>query len=93
MTCDKAQLLPWLLNGSLETAERDEVRGHLATCEACRTALAATREAWEVFDQHIPGADLVSLAWGETPRASTRRSPRPISRPAPSVPRRSSWPA
>lgn len=68
MTCNQAQeLLPWLLNGSLETAERDEVRGHLATCEACRAALAATREAWEVFDQHIPSADLVSLAWGERP--------------------------
>jgi predicted anti-sigma-YlaC factor YlaD len=40
MTCDQAiERLPWLLNGSLEPAEREEVQGHLTTCAACREAL------------------------------------------------------
>lgn len=68
MTCDQAiELLPWLLNGTLEAGERDEVRRHLATCDRCREALAETREVWSTFDQHIPSQDLVSLAWGEKP--------------------------
>ena len=36
--------LPWLLNGSLESAERHEVREHLIACPSCRTELARTRE-------------------------------------------------
>ena len=68
MTCDQAiELLPWLLNGTLEAGERDEVRRHLATCDRCREALAETRESWSTFDQHIPSQDLVALAWGEKP--------------------------
>lgn len=68
MTCDQAiELLPWLLNGTLEVAERDEVRRHLASCERCRQALTATRETWAAFDQHIPSQDLVALAWGDRP--------------------------
>jgi hypothetical protein len=68
MTCDQAiELLPWYLNGTLEATERDEVRHHLATCEACRQALAETREAWQIFDQHLPSEALVALAWGEPP--------------------------
>lgn len=68
MTCDQAiELLPWLLNGTLEAAERPEVLRHLATCDRCREALAETRKTWSTFDQHIPSQDLVALAWGETP--------------------------
>jgi molybdopterin converting factor small subunit len=68
MTCDQAiELLPWLLNGTLEAGERDEVRRHLATCDRCRGALAETREVWSTFDQHISSQDLVALAWGERP--------------------------
>ena len=68
MTCDPSiELLPWLLNGTLETAERHEVLRHLATCDRCREALAETRTAWSTFDQHIPSQDLVALAWGESP--------------------------
>jgi len=36
--------LPWLLNGSLEAAERREVREHLIACPGCRAELARTRE-------------------------------------------------
>ncbi len=68
MNCDDAiELLPWLLNGTLESAERDEVRGHLASCERCRAALTDTRAAWTTFDQHLASEALVALAYGEPP--------------------------
>jgi len=68
MNCDQAiEFLPWLLNGTLEATERDEVRGHLATCERCRAALKDTRDAWTIFGQHIPSNALVALAYGEVP--------------------------
>ena len=68
MTCDQSiELLPWLLNGTLDAEERAEVRNHLATCERCRQALTETRQAWTVFAQHIPAQDLVALAWGNLP--------------------------
>ena len=68
MTCEHAvEQLPWLLNGSLEAGERDEVWHHLETCESCRRALEETREAWSVFAQHLPSQNLVALAWGEPP--------------------------
>lgn len=66
MNCNEAiELLPWLLNGTLEEGERQEVRGHLETCESCREALAGTREAWTIFSQHLPSETLVALAYGE----------------------------
>lgn len=69
MTCDDAiQLLPWLLNGTLEEGERREIRHHLETCERCREALTETREAWTIFNQHLPSETLVSLAYGEVPQ-------------------------
>jgi anti-sigma factor RsiW len=68
MNCDLAiEYLPWLLNGTLEAGERDEVRRHLATCESCRAALNDTREAWTIFGQHLPSEALVALAYGEAP--------------------------
>lgn len=68
MTCEQAiEILPWYLNGTLEATEREEARRHLATCEACRRALAETRDAWRIFDRHLPSEALVALAWGETP--------------------------
>lgn len=68
MNCDQAiEFLPWLLNGTLEAGERDEVRRHLAGCERCRAALNDTREAWTTFDQHLPSDSLVALAYGEAP--------------------------
>lgn len=68
MTCDQAiELLPWLVNGTLEAEDREKVRQHLKTCERCRTALADTLETLRLFDQHLPAQALVSLAWGETP--------------------------
>ena len=35
MTCDRAtELLPWLLNGTLEPEERQEVLEHVSGCAA-----------------------------------------------------------
>ncbi len=68
MTCDQAiELLPWLVNSTLEAEDREKVRQHLRTCERCRTALADTLETLRLFDQHLPAQALVSLAWGEMP--------------------------
>jgi anti-sigma factor RsiW len=66
MNCDDAiERLPWLLNGTLEEGERQQVREHLATCERCRTARAESRDTWRIFAEHIPAEDLVAHAWGE----------------------------
>jgi len=68
MNCDQAiEFLPWFLNDTLEAGEREEVRRHLETCSRCREALAETRGAWRIFDQHLPAETLVALALGETP--------------------------
>jgi anti-sigma factor RsiW len=68
MTCDQAnELLPWLLNGTLGEEERQTLREHLAGCAKCREALAETRFAWQVFDQHLAPETLVALAYGEAP--------------------------
>jgi hypothetical protein len=68
MRCEQAiEFLPWLLNGALEADEKQAVREHLAACESCREALADTRTAWQIFDQHIPAAALVAHAAGEEP--------------------------
>jgi hypothetical protein len=68
MTCDQTlELLPWYLNGTLESGELAEVRQHLETCASCRAALAETGQAWSMFAQHIPAPDMVALAWGDRP--------------------------
>jgi hypothetical protein len=59
------ELLPWLLNGSLEESERDEVLNALRASEELRRELAETRLGGEVFGQHVPAADLVAHAFGE----------------------------
>src|SRR5580693_2827468 len=66
MTCDQtSERLPWLLNGTLDAAERQEVEEHLRSCPACRKALAETRLAWEVFDRHVASDQLVAYVWGD----------------------------
>lgn len=53
------QLLPWYLAGSLTAVEAERARHHLASCDRCREALAATRRAAEVFSAH-PAAELLA---------------------------------
>jgi len=65
MNCDRAEeLLPWLLNGSLDAAEAGSVRAHLAGCAACRTAWVDTAWVAELSAIHVPAEDLVDLAAG-----------------------------
>jgi putative zinc finger protein/fervidolysin-like protein len=40
---DAAELLPWLVNGTLDGGERERVESHLAQCVACRRELEAVR--------------------------------------------------
>ncbi|HEV3459141.1 MAG TPA: zf-HC2 domain-containing protein [Thermoanaerobaculia bacterium] len=61
MDCNQAtELLPWLLNDTLEAGERLQVLGHLRSCDSCRAALADTRMAWQIFDWHPEPAALVA---------------------------------
>jgi hypothetical protein len=65
MNCDTAtELLPWLLNGTLDAGERLQALEHVRSCGICRAALADTRMAWEIFDWHPPVAALVAYAQG-----------------------------
>jgi anti-sigma factor RsiW len=63
MDCDRVEeLLPWLLNGTLEDGERRQALEHLPGCARCRQALADSRAAWEIFAWHPPAAALVAYA-------------------------------
>lgn len=64
MTCETSiELAPWLLNGTLEQAEKDELLQHLAGCARCREAVAETRDAYRLFAAHVSAEDLVDWAW------------------------------
>ena len=64
MNCDQTrELLPWLLNGTLEEPERGETLAHLKGCAECRAELAETRLAAALFAAHVPGDDLVAYAF------------------------------
>ena len=69
---DTTELLPWLLNGSLEGEERRAVCEHLAGCESCRGELAESSEAWQMFAQHVPSLALAEYAVGMAPSAPDR---------------------
>lgn len=59
-------LVPWLLNGSLASDEREQLLLHLRECEDCHAELGDTAATWEVFATHIPSDDLVAWAAGDT---------------------------
>lgn len=61
------ELLPWLVNGTLEADERRRVEEHLARCDACRGELQATRSSFELHATHLPPQALTAHA--EDPRA------------------------
>lgn len=64
MTCETSiELLPWLLNGTLEQPEKDQLWQHLTGCEPCRAALAETRDAYRLFTAHVSSEDLVAYVW------------------------------
>lgn len=67
-----AELLPWLLNGTLEGAQEEEVRSHLDRCPQCRSELQEAKEAWEIYDQHPPTELLLDYASGTASDDSVR---------------------
>jgi len=58
-----AELLPWLLNGTLDEAEQRQVREHLAQCSQCQRGLDETALALAVYRQHAPAESLVDYAF------------------------------
>lgn len=58
------EILPWLLNGSLEEPERGELLAALRGDPELRRELAETRAAGEIFAQHVSAEDLVAHAFG-----------------------------
>jgi putative zinc finger protein len=64
MDCDAtSERLPWLLNGSLEPEEAQQVRAHLAACAQCRAEMEETRSAAALFAAHAPTAAILQMAW------------------------------
>jgi hypothetical protein len=66
MDCARAvELLPWLLNGSLEVTERDALQRHLEACASCHRELTSTARAGRAFGQHPLAETLVDYALGQ----------------------------
>lgn len=64
MECETASgLMPWLLNGTLQPAEAEALRLHLASCARCREEMDETRRAAEVFGAHPTADAILDLAW------------------------------
>ncbi len=65
ITCQLAvELLPWMVNGSLEADERQALEAHLASCGSCRGELEDTVEVWSLLTRHIPSLALAEYARG-----------------------------
>jgi len=66
-------LLPWFLNGTLDSDERDLVSSHLSDCEACREEMKETRDFARLLDTHVSTLELAAFAHGllPTPAASS----------------------
>ena len=64
MDCDDAaSRLPWMLNGTLDAGEAEQLRQHLEGCSRCREDLQETRQAAAVFSAHLPTSVLMDMAW------------------------------
>jgi len=61
------ELLPWLINGTLDSGERRQVEEHLESCADCRGELAVTRGAFALYGAHLPATVLAQHA--EIPEA------------------------
>lgn len=73
MSCrDAAELLPWLINGSLENGARRSLMEHVAACARCRGELEETVEAWELLTRHLPSFALVEYGLGVEPEGLER---------------------
>lgn len=57
------ELLPWLLNGTLEPGDHQRVSAHLHFCAECRQELREMYLAWNTFGAHVPASVLVDYAF------------------------------
>lgn len=85
---DAWDLIPWLVNGRLETGERERVEAHCRDCASCRDELAAQRELYAHMSrgtvEHVPVVSLKRLQQrlkmsdaddeGSVPPGSARRA-------------------
>lgn len=54
MDCEQlVEILPWYVNGTLDDAQRETARAHLASCPRCRTEWEETRFALAAAQTHI----------------------------------------
>ncbi len=58
------ELLPWLLNESLDEGERSSLLGHLRSCSDCQREWEGTQRAAWMLEQHVPSRDLVDHVLG-----------------------------
>lgn len=66
--CEARQsLMPWLLNGTLDSAAVADLEAHLEICADCRRVAEETRCAAQLFDTHPTSTDLVRHAAGLEP--------------------------
>ncbi|MCP3962463.1 MAG: hypothetical protein GY719_31865 [bacterium] len=71
--CPQAvELLPWLLNGTLESEEREELLGHLESCDGCRRELDEAAVAWQLLNRHVPSLAIAEYAHGLEPSDLSR---------------------
>lgn len=61
-----ADMLPWLVNGTLDEGERARVVEHLRTCADCREELDRIRTVLDTSEGHPPSGLLAAWAMGET---------------------------
>lgn len=71
--CRRAvELLPWLLNATLEAQEEQTLRAHVDACHACQAELADAHDAWALGTGHLPASALVDYAFGPPGSAAQR---------------------
>src|SRR6266849_5720856 len=64
MNCEYiADLLPQLLNGTLEAKEQEQILAHLRECTTCQEELGEARALRAFFQQHVPTRVLIAHAY------------------------------
>ena len=73
MECDRtSELLPWLLNDSLEPEEKRAVEEHLESCSSCHGELEQALRVAQIASQHVPAEILTEYAFGSPIESSLR---------------------